>query len=93
MESAGSLKAQGRYKEALSELGDVLKGSDDQESKKIFSGMSAIIKIDPKLSELPEEARKYSLGAEILTKQGKFKDAVKEYKKQYNQPHISQRFI
>jgi len=81
MESAGSLRAQGRSKEALKELGDALKVSDDQESKKILSTISAIMEMDPKLSELPEEARKYALMGDMLTKQGKFADAAKEYRK------------
>jgi len=81
MESAGSLRTQGRYKEALKELGDALKVSDDQESKKILSTMSAIMETNPKLSELPEEARKYALMGDMLTKQGKFADAAKEYRK------------
>jgi len=81
MENAGGLKAQGLYKEALKELGDALKVSDDQESKAISSAISAIMEIDPKLSELPEEARKDALRGDVLTKQGKFEDAAKEYQR------------
>ena len=37
--------------------------------------------MDPRLSELPEEARKYALRGDVLTEQGKFEDAGKEYRK------------
>ncbi|MBW2599219.1 MAG: tetratricopeptide repeat protein [Deltaproteobacteria bacterium] len=81
VQNASSLKVQGRYKEALNELGNALKVSDDQESKKVFSEISAIMETDPKLSELPEEARKYALRGDVLTKQGKFEEAAKQYRK------------
>jgi tetratricopeptide (TPR) repeat protein len=80
-ENAKTLQAQGRYKEALDELGDALKAADDTDSKEICRAMSEIIRRDPRLSELPEEARKYVLRGEVLTEEGNFEEAAKEYRK------------
>ena len=79
MESADRLKAQGRHKEALKELGDALKLADDKTSKKVCGSICRIMSMDPRLSELPEEARKYALRGDVLTEEGKFEGAVKEY--------------
>ena len=81
MESADRLKTQGRYKEALIELGDALKVADDKTSKKICGSIYRIMSMDPRLSELPEEARKYALRGDVMTEEGKFGEAVKEYRK------------
>jgi tetratricopeptide (TPR) repeat protein len=80
MESADRLKAQGRYKEALKELGDALKVADDKTSKEICGSIYRIMSMDPRLSELPEEARKYALRGDVETEEGKFEEAVKEYR-------------
>ncbi|MEA3470805.1 MAG: tetratricopeptide repeat protein [Thermodesulfobacteriota bacterium] len=81
MENAGRLKTQGRHKEALNELGDVLKIADDKTSKEICGSIYRIMSMDPRLSELPEEARKYALRGDVMTEEGKFEEAVKEYRK------------
>jgi len=80
MENAGRLKTQGRYKEALNELGDALKIADDTTSEEICGSIYRIMSIDPRLSVLPEEARKYALRGDVLTEEGKFEEAVKEYR-------------
>ena len=79
MESADRLKTQGRYKEALNELGYALKIADDTTSEEICGSIYRIMSMDPRLSELPEDARKYALRGDVMTEQGKFEDAVKEY--------------
>lgn len=81
VQKAVTFQEQGRYKEALKELGDALKVSDVKESKQILSAVSAIIKRDPELSNLPEEARKYALRGDMLTEEGKFEEAVTQYRK------------
>ncbi|MBW2631753.1 MAG: tetratricopeptide repeat protein [Deltaproteobacteria bacterium] len=81
MESAGRLKAQRKYKEALKELGEAMKVGDDKTSEEICGSIYRIMSIDPRLSVLPEEARKYALRGDVLTEQGKFEGAVKEYRK------------
>ena len=80
MKSAGRLKAQRKYKKALNELGDVLKVVDDKTSKEICGSIYRIMSLDPRLSVLPEEARKYALRGDVMTEEGKFEDAVKEYR-------------
>ncbi|MBW2632251.1 MAG: tetratricopeptide repeat protein [Deltaproteobacteria bacterium] len=79
IETADRLKAQGRYKEALKELGEALKVADDKTSKKICGSIYRVMSLDPRLSVLPEEARKYALRGDVLTEEGKFEEAVKEY--------------
>jgi len=79
MENAGRLKTQGKYEEALIELGDALKIADDRTSKEICGSIYRIMSMDPRLSVLPEEARKYVLRGDVLTEEGKFEGAVKEY--------------
>jgi len=80
MESAGRLKTQGKYKEALNELGDALKIADDKRSKEICGSIYRIMSMNPRLSVLPEEARKYVLRGDVQTEEGKFEAAVKEYR-------------
>ena len=80
IETADRLKAQGRYKEALNELGDAMRIADDRISKDICKEIVGIMATDPGLSAIPEEARKYALRGDVLTEEGKFKDAVKEYR-------------
>ena len=79
MESAGRLKTQGSYKEALKALSEVMKIADDKTSEEICGSIYRIMSMDPRLSELPEEARKYTLRGVVLTEEGNFEDAVKEY--------------
>ena len=80
IQNAATLKSQGRYKEALQELGDVLKVADDKTSKEICGSIYRIMSMDPRLSELPEVARKYALRGDVLTEEGKFEEAVNEYR-------------
>ena len=79
MESAGRMKAQEKYREALKELGDALKVADDKTSEEVCGLIYRIMNMDPRLSGLPEEAIKYTLRGDVLTEQGKFEGAVKEY--------------
>ncbi|MDA8338381.1 MAG: tetratricopeptide repeat protein, partial [Nitrospiraceae bacterium] len=79
-DSAKSLAAKGQYKEALKEYAEALKIADDNDAKKIRNNIAGLIKKNPYLAELPEEGRRYAIRAEASTKEGKFEDAVKEYK-------------
>ena len=79
MESAGRMKAQEKYREALKELGDALKVADDKTSEEVCGLIYRIMNMDPRLSGLPEEAIKYTLRGDVLTEEGKFEGAVKEY--------------
>lgn len=79
-DSAKSLEAKGQYREALKEYAGLVKIADDNEAKEIINDIAKLIKKNPYLAELPEEARRHVMRAEVLTKEGKFEDAVKEYK-------------
>ncbi|GER92393.1 hypothetical protein A45J_0108 [hot springs metagenome] len=77
---AKSLEAKGQYKDALKEYAELLKIADDKEAKEIRKHVAMLIKVRPDIAQLPEEARKHVMRARAATKEGKFEDAVKEYK-------------
>ena len=79
-DSAKSLEAKGQYREALKEYAEALKIADDNEAKEIRNDIAKLIKKNPYFAELPEEARRHVMRAEASTKEGKFDDAVKEYR-------------
>ena len=79
-ENALRLKAQGRHKEALQELGELMKVVDTEELESICREIAGIMAMDPGLSAIPEEARKYTLRGDVMTEEGKFDEAVKEYR-------------
>jgi len=74
------IKTKGQYKEALNAYVEVLKVADVNEAKVIRNDIAKLIKNYPYIAELPEEARRHAMRAEVSTKEGKFDDAVKEYK-------------
>jgi len=78
-ESAGALKAQGRYREALKEYAELLKIADDRDAKEVRNHVAVLIKNNPYLSQLPEEAIKYAVRGEFLLKDGKFEESLKEF--------------
>lgn len=59
---------------------EVLRLTDQRKAKEIRSEIASLIKKNPYLSQIPEEARKYALRGEVLLKDGKFEEALKEYK-------------
>lgn len=79
-EIAKSLEANGQYREALNEYVEALKVIDDQNAKEIRIQIGDIVKKNPYLSQIPEEARRYAIRGEAMLKDGKFEDALKEYK-------------
>jgi len=78
--AAKSLEAKGQYRGALKEYEELLKIADEKEAREIRSHVATLIKARPDIAQLPEDARKYAMRAEASTKEGKFEDAVKEYK-------------
>ncbi len=80
-ENASRLRTQGRYKEALKELAEVMKIADGSELEALCREIAGMIAIDPGLSVIPEEARKHALRGDVLTEEGQFEDAVKEYQR------------
>ena len=92
--SAGTLRAQGEYKEALGTLGEAMKLVDDAELEEICREIAGIMAINPGLSAIPEEARKYALRGDVLTEEGKFEDAVKEYRQAVQAaPYIAKLYL
>ncbi len=79
-ESAKALEARGQNREALKEYADLLKIADQKAAQEIRSYVAVLLNKNPHLKELPEEARKHALRAEVLVKEGNFAEAVKEYK-------------
>ncbi len=78
---ATSYELKGQLREALNEYATLLKISGERESKEILKKVANLFKRNPSLMELPEDARRYALRAEAMTGEGKFEDAIKEYKK------------
>jgi tetratricopeptide (TPR) repeat protein len=80
-DKARSFESKGQYKEALSELSEAVKVADDTELQDIQETLFSMIRMNPSLSELPEEARKHVLRAQVLKNEGNFEQAATEFKK------------
>ncbi|MBC7363940.1 MAG: tetratricopeptide repeat protein [Candidatus Aminicenantes bacterium] len=80
-ESARSLEAGGQYSDALKEYAELLKIADEKEAREIRTKVAVILKARPEMAELPEEARRYVMRAEMASKESQFEDALQEYKK------------
>ena len=80
-DKANSLQAKGKDKEALSQLCAAWQIADDTQAPQIQESMFSLVKKNSSLAEIPDEARKYALRAELLVKDGNFKDAGVEYDK------------
>jgi len=80
-DNARSFESKGQYKEALSELSEALKTADETEAQAIQESILSMIRRNPLLSEVPEDARKYALRGEVLIKEGNFEQAAAEFKK------------
>lgn len=78
---ARSLENKSQYKEALKEYAELIRFTDKEEAKEIRSHIAMLLKTQPYLLELPEEARKYAVRAEEYTKEVKFDEAIQEYKR------------
>ncbi len=78
--TAQSLEDRGHYKEALNEYAELLKIPGARDAKEIWEGIGRIIKKDPRYAAISEGARRYLVRAEVLVRDGKFEDAVKEYR-------------
>lgn len=80
-DKARSFESKGQYKEALSELSEALKTADETEAQEIQDTIFSMIRKNPLLAEVPEDARKYALRGEFLTNEGNFEQAATEFKK------------
>lgn len=84
IKQAQLLETKGNYKEALKEYGDLIRYADEREIKEIRAHIAILLKEKPYLLELDEEVRKLAIRAEFYTKEGRFAEAVNEYKKALN---------
>jgi tetratricopeptide (TPR) repeat protein len=89
-DKADIFESKKQYKETLSELSEALKISDNTEAQAILEKMFSIIRENPILSEVPEDARRYAIRGEMLVKEGNFEQASKEFKMAIqNAPYIA----
>jgi tetratricopeptide (TPR) repeat protein len=89
-DKAAIFESKKQYKETLSELSEALKISDNTEAQAILEKMFSIIRENPILAEVPEDARRYAIRGEMLVKEGNFEQASKEFKMAIqNAPYIA----
>ena len=93
-DKANALQAKGKDQEALLELCAAWKIADDSEAPAIQAIMFKMVEKNPALAEMPEDARKYALRAELLVKEGDFEGAGAEYNKAIRTaPYIAQLYF
>lgn len=80
-DKARSFESKGQFREALSELSEALKTADETEAQAIQESIFSMMRRNPSLSEMPEDARKYALRGEVLIKEGNLEQAATEFKK------------
>jgi len=79
LNKAASLVAGSNWTEALNEYAAALRISNQAGRQELLSTVSTLFKSHPELAELPEEARKHSLRAEVLIQEKDLSGAVKEF--------------
>lgn len=81
MESAKTLEKKVQYREAMTAYAEALKIVDEGTAKEIRSRVAVLLKNQPYLTELNEEARKFALRGEVLLKEGNLEASLKEFGK------------
>lgn len=79
LDKAAFLVSGSRWSEALNEYAAAFRISNQAGRQELLSTVSTLFKSHPELAELPEEARKYSLRAEVLIKEQDLSGAVEEF--------------
>jgi tetratricopeptide (TPR) repeat protein len=69
-----------QYPEAMAELSEALRFADKAEAELAYDALFGIVRRLPSALELPEEARKHALWAELQIKDANFEQAAKEYR-------------
>ncbi len=77
---AKELEKKGQHKEAIKEYEEYLKLADEKEAKEVRVHIAELIMKYPQHFALSEDARKTVIKAEVYTSEGKFEEALKEYK-------------
>jgi tetratricopeptide (TPR) repeat protein len=79
LDKAKASESTGRFIESLAGYAEVLKVADDATAGTIRQRVATLLKDNPYLAALPEEARKYALRGDVFIKDGEFVGALKEY--------------
>ena len=80
LDKARASESAGRFLEALAEYAEAIKIADDTTAGLIRQRVATLLKDNPYLAEMPEEARKYALRGDVRIKEGRFTDALAEYR-------------
>ncbi len=80
LDQARASESAGRFLEAVAEYAEAIKIADEATAGSIRQRVAALLKDNPYLAELPEEARKYALRGNVLIKEGGFADSLAEYR-------------
>jgi tetratricopeptide (TPR) repeat protein len=79
LDKAQASESAGRNAEALATYAEALKAADDETAGLVRQRAASLLKRDPSLAELPEEARKHALRGDVLINDGRFGEALTEY--------------
>jgi tetratricopeptide (TPR) repeat protein len=80
LDRARASESAGRFIEALDEYSEAVNVADEATAGVIRQRAAILLKNNPYLYELPEEARKYALRGDVFIKDGEFEEALKEYR-------------
>lgn len=80
LDKARAAESAGRFMEALTEYFEAVKIADEPTVGSTRQRVATLLKANPYLAELPEEARKYALHGDVFIKDGAFEDALREYR-------------
>ena len=80
LDKAAAAETTGHFMEALTGYSDVVKVADEATVASTMQRVAQLLKGHPYLAELPEEARKYALRGDVFIKDGRFEDALREYR-------------
>ena len=80
LDKARAAESAGRFMEALAEYSAAVKIADEATVASTRQRVATLLKDNPYLAELPENARKYALRGDVLIKDGGFEEALREYR-------------
>lgn len=81
LQVARDLEKKGQYKEAIREYAEYIKLANDKEAKEVRIHIAVLMIRYPHFFALTEEARKAAVKGDSYTSEGKFEEAIREYKK------------
>lgn len=90
---ARTLESKSQYREALAAYSAAMKAADETEAKEILSACFAMVRKNPALGQVSEEARKFAIRSEVMVKEGNFAEGLSEIRKAIAEaPYIGQFF-